>query len=345
MSSRCLVLCSGGLDSLLACAILTREKIDVTALHFEMGLGVSALARRFGIDASPHPVEQRVKSVGATFRAEPLRSDYLKVLLHPKHGYGSAANPCIDCHAYMFRTAKGIMEREGYDFIATGEVLGQRPMSQRRDALDIVAEEATLDNQIVRPLSAKLLPPTEAEKRGLFDREHLYDIEGRSRHRQMEMAKDFGLNDYPTPAGGCILTDDAFADKLREYRANTPEGDMTLEDLSLLSFGRHFRIDNNAKLILGRNALENGLLEHFKTGRIMIVPDYRKGPQGLLILPLNKAVDSEQCIRASASIIAFFSKEPVTVFPMKVLDASGERAVTVSADERDRAAAYKSINN
>lgn len=340
-NTKAIVLCSGGLDSLLACAVLVRQGIAVTAVHFDMGLGSASLARRFEIDASPHPVGSRVAATGADFRLLPLAPDYISILLDPPHGYGSAVNPCIDCHAYMFRTAKGIMEREGFDFIASGEVLGQRPMSQMRGALDIVAADSLLGDKLLRPLSAKLLPPTAPERDGLVDREKLYDISGRSRDIQMALAKELGITDYPTPAGGCLLTDEPFARRLREFVKHTPRDQITLEDVSLLSFGRHFRIAENAKLVTGRNALENDILFHFAKDRVLIVPEYRKGPAGVLS---GAGMTDDERIYDAMCVIAYFSKEERSDFPLTVTAGGGEQKYSIPAEDRLRGKRFANIN-
>ncbi|MEK6794756.1 MAG: hypothetical protein AABZ39_08275 [Spirochaetota bacterium] len=335
-----IVLCSGGLDSLLACAILIRQGVAVTALHFDMGLGAAVLARRFGIDVSPHPVGARVALLGAVFRPVPLAPDYLPVLLHPPHGYGSAMNPCIDCHAYMFRTAKHIMDSEGFDFVATGEVIGQRPMSQMRDKLDIVARDSLLGDKLLRPLSAKLLQPTAPERDGIIDRNALYDIEGRARDRQMALAEEFGLTDYPTPAGGCLLTDEPFARRLKEYIAHTPEEAISLDDVSLLSFGRHFRI-GKAKLVIGRNALENSVLEHFAKGRVLLTPEYRRGPSGVLC---GEGMAEGSTIRDALSVIAFYSKEERTELPITVRVGDTMTSMSLSQEDSERGRSFANIN-
>ncbi|MDD5590101.1 MAG: tRNA 4-thiouridine(8) synthase ThiI, partial [Candidatus Portnoybacteria bacterium] len=188
---------------------------------------------------------------------EDLRADFLAVLKNPKHGYGAGMNPCIDCHALMLKKASEIMKKEGFDFVATGEVLGERPMSQNKKALEIVEKEAGIEGRLLRPLSAKLLPPTLAEKNGLVDREKLADISGRSRQKQFELAKKYDIKKFPTPAGGCALTQSGFAERLKklaEFKKDFDSG-----DAALAGIGRHF-FENDAWIILGRNEKENELL-------------------------------------------------------------------------------------
>jgi tRNA-specific 2-thiouridylase len=195
-------------------------------------------------------------------------SGYLDMLVHPRYGYGANANPCVDCRIFMMSRAREIMEREGAAFVFTGEVLGQRPKSQRRDTLRIIERESGLTGRLLRPLSAKLLEPTIPEKEGLVDREALGDISGRSRQRQMALARELGVHDWPQPAGGCCyLTDESFARKFFDVldareAAGEPRA-IARDDVVLLSTGRHFRISPRAKLIVGRSEVENAILDRY----------------------------------------------------------------------------------
>jgi len=242
---KALVLLSGGLDSILATKLLLEQGIEVTAINFRTNFCGPSKAR---------PAAQMLR---VPLREENIREDFLAVLKKPKYGYGAGMNPCIDCHALMLKKAGEIMRFEGFDFVATGEVLGERPMSQHKKALKIVEEEAGLKDYLLRPLSAKLLEETIAEKKGLVNREKLLDISGRSRKRQMELAKNFGIIKYPTPAGGCALTQTGFAGRLKELMENKP--DFNSEDVDLIRFGRHFFIDGT-QIILGRDEEENKIL-------------------------------------------------------------------------------------
>jgi tRNA U34 2-thiouridine synthase MnmA/TrmU len=208
--------------------------------------------------------------------------EYLKMVKHPKYGYGSGMNPCIDCREMMYRTAKEHMERIGADFVITGEVLFQRPMSQNKRALNIIEEESGMKGKILRPLSAKHLTPTEPEKNGLVEREKLCDIKGRSRKGQINLAKYFDISNPPNAAGGCLLTDPAFSKRIRdvmEHNDNIP----TMNDIELLKIGRHFRLSAAAKLIVGRNKEENDIIDAMvMDGDIIMEATEYLGPRCIL---------------------------------------------------------------
>src|SRR5512134_2669451 len=213
--TRAIGMISGGLDSTLALALVRRQGIEVKAVNFYTGLCITETQRRKGGRADGTIPQNEALRAAADLEVDVEYVDisgpeYLEMLLHPRYGYGANANPCVDCRIFMMRKAKEIMEREGADFVFTGEVLGQRPKSQRRDTLRIVERESGLTGRLVRPLSAKLLEPTLPEKAGLLDRERLEDISGRSRQRQMALARELGIEDWPQPAGGCCyLTDES----------------------------------------------------------------------------------------------------------------------------------------
>ncbi|MBE0515909.1 MAG: hypothetical protein IBX41_00755 [Methanophagales archaeon] len=244
---KALGLLSGGLDSTLATRLILDQGIDVIALKFtspfctcdQKGKCYAAdVAERFGI-----PLIIMKKG-----------EEYLNVIRNPKFGYGSGMNPCIDCRIFMFKKAKEVAEKIGASFIFTGEVLGERPMSQHRRALEIIEKESGLENMVLRPLSAQFLPETIPEKRGWVDRSKLLGIKGRSRKPQIELASKFSINDYPCPSGGCLLTYREFASKVRDLVEHA-EG-ISMRDTVLLKIGRHFRFARN-KMIVGRNEEEN----------------------------------------------------------------------------------------
>ena len=187
--------------------------------------------------------------------------DYLQIVKNPRFGYGKQMNPCIDCKIYMYKIAKKFLEEEKADFITTGEVLNQRNFSQTFDKLKLIEKEASIEGLVVRPLSAKLLPETLPEKKGLIEREKLLDVKGCGRKKQLQLVKEFGISVYSQPAGGCLLTDPTFSKRLRDLFNHKPNS--TLEDVELLKFGRHFRIEES-KLILGRDEKESKLLENMK---------------------------------------------------------------------------------
>lgn len=239
---KAILLFSGGLDSILAAKILQKQGIKVTLLTF-----IS-----YFFDAKQ--AKESAKKLGLKLKIVDFSKEHLKMVKNPKYGYGKAANPCIDCHSLMLRFAKRIMKKENYHFVATGEVLGERPFSQNIQALKIVEKESGLSGFLLRPLSAKLLEQTIPEKKGWVERDKLLAISGRSRKPQIELAKKFGFKKYPQPAGGCILTEIEFGKRLKELLKNRPR--CSGNDIQLLKLGRHFWFDSG-KIILGRNHEEN----------------------------------------------------------------------------------------
>ena len=248
---RALVLVSGGLDSALAAKLVKDQDIALIAIHF---------ASPFWGSEKKYPARIAQK-LNIPFKKVPLRHDYLKMLRNPKYGYGSAVNPCIDCHAFMFRKAWKIGKKTGAEFLVTGEVLGQRPMSQHLQALRIIEKETNLIGRILRPLSAKLLAETEPEKKGWVDRQKLLSIQGRSRKPQMAIAGEFSVNDYACAAGGCLLTMEQFSKKLKDLFQRKKQ--ITWNDIKLLKLGRHFQYRQN-RIIVGRDHGENKALRKLK---------------------------------------------------------------------------------
>jgi hypothetical protein len=270
MDKKCVALISGGLDSSLAAKLMLEQGIKVHGLYLSMSWGCCE-KEKAASSAAQLGIPLMVLGVGDA---------YLDVIRSPKYGYGTGMNPCVDCRIYMFRIAKRYMEEIGASFVVTGEVLGQRPMSQRRHPLELIEAESGLEGLLLRPLSAQLLEPTLPELLGIVDRERLLRIAGRSRQEQMTIARQEGLTEYSTPAGGCLLTDQQFADKTRDLFAH--EERPTTKDMELLTIGRHFRVGPRAKIILGRNELENLLLEgHADEGYACIRPKFL-GPSALL---------------------------------------------------------------
>jgi tRNA-uridine 2-sulfurtransferase len=246
---KALGLLSGGLDSTLAVKLILGRGIDVEAINFVTPF---CLCRKGGCGAS-----EAAKTFNIPLKMVSAGTDYLRVVRNPKFGYGKNINPCVDCRIFMLKKAKKYAKEIGAKFIFTGEVLGQRPMSQHRGALDLIEREAGLKGKILRPLSGKLLPKTEAEEKGYIDEEALRDISGRSRKRQIEMTREFNIVNYPCAAGGCLLTDKEFARKLRDLFQYKKR--VTVKEVNQLKVGRHFRFGNN-KIIVGRNETENGFL-------------------------------------------------------------------------------------
>jgi tRNA U34 2-thiouridine synthase MnmA/TrmU len=228
---------------MLAAAVLREQSIEVAGVIFTTPFFGAERAR----ESAAH--------LGVPLLEQDITEAYYPLLVNPPHGFGKHHNPCIDCHVLMLREAAALMEARGYDFLYTGEVLGQRPMSQHRGALNLVARESGCPELVLRPLSAKLLPPTRPELEGWVDRERLLDISGRGRKRQMELASRYGITKYPSPAGGCLLTDPGYAARLKELLAHTPKPPR--RDLELLKWGRHFRLPGGAKVVVGRTHKEN----------------------------------------------------------------------------------------
>jgi tRNA U34 2-thiouridine synthase MnmA/TrmU len=250
---KALALLSGGLDSTLAVKLIQDQGIDVEALNFVTPF---CLCKKGGCGAA-----ETAKNLNIPLKVISAGKDYLKLIRKPKFGYGKNMNPCIDCRIFMLKKAKQYAKDTGKAFIFTGEVLDQRPMSQHKKALDLIEKEAGLKGKILRPVSAKLLPPTQAEKKGIVSREKLLAIQGRSRKKQIELAKQFKITDYPCPAGGCLLTYKEYANKLRDLFNNKKR--VSLKDVQMLKVGRHYRFGKN-KIIVGRNETENKTLLQMK---------------------------------------------------------------------------------
>lgn len=289
---RGLGLLSGGLDSRLAALVLRDQGIDVHAVVFDNPFFevAGAIAAAKQLDLTLHIID--------------YTSDMIALLDSPKHGFGSGMNPCIDCHALMLRRAGEFADREGFHFLFTGEVLNQRPMSQNRRSLGIVARESGYEDRIVRPLSAKCLPETEPEMKGWVDRSRLLGLQGRSRKPQLEMARAYGLTDFPSPAGGCRLTDPGFSLRLRELKENG--GLDRVRSVVLLRFGRHFRLAQGIKAIVGRNEDENLRIEAMADSHdlVLCLADVT-GPTALL-----PAEAGAEHVRLAAAICARYGDCP-----------------------------------
>jgi tRNA U34 2-thiouridine synthase MnmA/TrmU len=310
---KAIAMLSGGLDSTLALALVKRQGIEVKAVNFYTGFCVTETQRRKGGRADGTVPRNEALRAAADLEVDVEYVDisgraYLDMLVHPRWGYGANANPCVDCRVFMMSRAREIMEREGAAFVFTGEVLGQRPKSQRRDTLRIIERESRLEGRLLRPLSAKLLEPTIPERDGLVDRERLEDISGRSRHRQMELAQQLGVVDWPQPAGGCCyLTDEAFGRKFFDLldARETSGGERRVEqdDVLLLSTGRHFRLSPRAKLVVGRNEVENAMLEHHLADRARLEAKDVLGPVALV-----EGMPTWEERRLAAAIVARYGK-------------------------------------
>lgn len=249
--TRAVALFSGGLDSTLAILTVMRQGIEVAAVTFMNHFGCE-ISDRSSCSGNPFAAAGKF---GFEVKLCHLSDKFIEIVKNPKFGHGKNMNPCMDCRILMLREAREFMDMTGASFIITGEVLGQRPMSQRRDALDIIDRESRLKGHVLRPLSAKLLRSTVPEDTGIVDRELLYGFSGRSRKPQMALADEFGLTDYPAPAGGCLLTEPNYSHRLRELLDH--DSNPSLSDYLLLRVGRHFRLSPGCKVIIGRNQAEN----------------------------------------------------------------------------------------
>ena len=286
MNCNGLSLVSGGLDSQLAIRVLQRAGAHVEAVTFSSPFFDSAKA------------EAAAKALGVKLHIVDFLEDVMSLVENPPHGFGGAMNPCIDCHALMIRRAGELMHKLGFDFVSTGEVRGQRPMSQNAQSLLTVEKASGLKGRLVRPLSAKLLEPTIPEIEGKLDREKLLNISGRSRERQIALAAEFGITDYPSPAVGCKLTEDAYGRKLRDLMDHegvrtSPGGPVDREMVELLKVGRRFRLPDGSGVILGRDAEENALLRRSCAGRpghcTIEPPDEVAGPTALVPRAMSEA--------------------------------------------------------
>ncbi|MBI4355625.1 MAG: hypothetical protein HY597_04155 [Candidatus Omnitrophica bacterium] len=277
MERKAVALLSGGLDSTLAAKLVIDQGVEVVGLYFSMVWG--CCDKLAALKAAQH--------LGIELMVLKMREDYIELIRKPKYGYGTAMNPCVDCRIYMMRITKRFMASIGASFLVTGEVLGQRPMSQRQRPLAIIEREADLEGLIVRPLSAKLLEPSLPEQGGLVDRQRFLEISGRSRKEQMALAASWGITDYPQPAGGCNLTDAAFALKVKDLLAH--DESPTTKDMELLTIGRHVRLTPETKIILGRNQEENTLLEGYAGDGYWCVKPQFPGPAALVVGELTDA--------------------------------------------------------
>jgi tRNA-specific 2-thiouridylase len=272
---KAVALISGGLDSVLAAKVIMGQGFDVIGLYF-----TSAFCKSYGNEHETHAALVS-KAIGVDLRVIDMGQEYIDLIRNPSHGYGKNVNPCIDCKIFMLKKAKAVMQEVNAPFVVTGDVLGQRPMSQRRDTLHVIERDADMRGMILRPLSATLLPPTKAELQGIVDRAKLLGISGRSRTVQLRLAERYGIRGYSTPAGGCLLTDKNFSDKLRDLFMDKQT--ITPSDIRLLTVGRHYRIDQGVKIVVGRDNKENQVLMSLASdGYHLFYPHGFPGPVALL---------------------------------------------------------------
>jgi tRNA U34 2-thiouridine synthase MnmA/TrmU len=297
---RALGLVSGGLDSMLALCVLREQGIEVAGICFVSHFFSAAKA------------EAAARQLGFPLLVRDITDAHLAMVKAPASGYGSRMNPCIDCHALMLQIAGTVMAEEGYDFLFTGEVLGERPMSQTLRALNRVANLSGQQDRVLRPLSARLLRATLPEREGLVDRSRLHDIQGRSRRRQMELVERFGIGEFPTPAGGCLLTDPAFSDRLRDFLLAGPE--TVPRHIEMLKVGRYFRLRDGVRAIVGRNAEGNRALERLAAdGDLLLRTRTVPGPVVLLI-----GAYGEEDVTLAARLCARYSDGRSSRVPVSV---------------------------
>jgi len=292
-----IVMFSGGLDSVMAVHLLKSQGLDVTALHF-------LLPFYSGLGRKPAQIEEYAAALGVPLRVEEEGEEYLAMIRDPKFGFGKNANPCVDCRIHRLKKAARIVEETGAVCLATGEVAGQRPMSQKLPTLCKVEKLSGLEGKLLRPLSAKLLEPTDAEKAGIIDREKLFGISGRSRAVQLAYAKEHGLS-HSSPAGGCLLTNVETGVRFKDLAANNP--DYSLTDFKLLAYGRHFRLSPNYRVVVARDGDENEIIEKIAAASaVNAVQLYLRDATGPLAVGIGEP--NEEDLRFSAAAVVRFSK-------------------------------------
>jgi len=286
---KALSLFSGGLDSILSVKIIEEQGVDVIGIFFETSFFSSEKAA------------QSAHYIGLPLQVIDITDRFLPIVLSPRHGYGKGLNPCIDCHKLMLKITGEMLKEKGADFIISGEVLGQRPMSQNLRSLSLISHDSGFKDLILRPLSAKRLPETLPEKKGWVMREKLLGLSGRSRKPQIALAKKFGIKEYPTPAGGCLLTEVVFSRRLKDLLSRDPK--FLRRDIELCKWGRHFRINERVKIVVGRDQKENGMITSLiEAGDTVLTVESFPGPT---VLVTGELLPEE--IQLAASITVSYS--------------------------------------
>jgi tRNA-uridine 2-sulfurtransferase len=308
-------LLSGGLDSQLAVKMMQKQGFEVSAVAIKTPFCDFDCGRGCGFE-----IRERADTLGIDLKTVYLGDEYIEMLKNPKHGFGSGMNPCIDCRAMMFKAAKKQMEEIGAEFVISGEVLGQRPMSQHGPALRTIEKESDLKDRIVRPLSAALLPKTEPEENGLIKREDMGMISGRSRRGQLDLAKEYGIENPPNAGGGCLLTDPAFALRAKDLFAHVETPD--INDIDLLKIGRHFRLDESTKLIVGRNQDENIMIRSLCIAEdVLFEAQDHMGPISML-----RGKNSKEYLEFAAQVTLRYSDAPKTELSYVISEIDGKKS-------------------
>jgi len=314
---------SGGLDSMLAAELTRAQDIDVLALFFETPFFSSEKAQKSArlLDLPIHVVD--------------ITQRHLEVIKNPMYGYGGNMNPCIDCHILMFRIAGRMLESEGAHFVVTGEVVGQRPMSQNKKSLARIAVESGIKDLLLRPLSAKRLPLTLPEERGWLRRDKLMDFQGRSRKPQMELARVLNIKEYPSPAGGCLLTEKVFSQRLKDLIDS--QSGLDLNEIELLKLGRHFRIGPHTKAVVGRNKKENqALLSLVQYNDFVLTSTAVPGP-----ITVVSGDGSKKLLELAATITAAYSDAAESeTTPVRITGESGEQIWTTKVSDKEKFRRY-----
>jgi tRNA U34 2-thiouridine synthase MnmA/TrmU len=327
VTRKAVALLSGGLDSLLAIKLILDQGIPVVAVRFMTHFGCDPVSSG-SCGRDTEPLLKMWGPLGLDIKLAHLGQDYIEMVRNPPHGRGRNMNPCVDCRLMMLEWGADLLRTHGAGFMITGEVLNQRPLSQTRPSLDLIARQSGLEGLLLRPLSAKLLPPTLPEIQGVVDRSKLLDISGRGRTRQYALAKAYGVEEIPQPSGGCLLTDPGYSDRLRELWRFDP--DAGGHDITLLRVGRHFRFSPATKVIVGRNQDENEMLEAMKTDRDVFVRlrDF-VGPNTLV-----RGTITDDAVDFAARLTARYGDVPDGVEPVVV--TAGDRTLAVHpADEAE----------
>ncbi len=334
-------LISGGLDSMLATRVILEQGVHVEGINFFTGFCVEGHTHAIRKKDRKKPKRNNAlwvaEQLGIKLHIVDVIEEYKEVLLNPKHGYGQNMNPCLDCKGFMVRKAYEWIRQHDFDFIITGEVVGQRPMSQRRDTMPVIQRESGAGDRLLRPLCARLLPETLPEREGWVDRGKLYDFSGRTRKPQMALAEQFGFREYATPAGGCcFLTDKAYSDKLVDMWRHRPSRDYQLDDIMLLKVGRHLRPRPNFKLIIAREEGESKFLEGYRKQYLHMHSRSHPGP-----LVLIDGDVSENDIELAARIAARFGQgREAKEVALELTDLQGEsRTLRVSPLKQEEIAA------